>query len=97
MAVSSAIGGAVIAAAATGYSVNRQRATEEDEGNRANEIAQAQLAASQQIAQPDTQATQTQVQQGEQEAASAGGTVTNDPARGFGDASMGNLKQLLGA
>jgi len=97
MAISAPIAAALIGAGATGYSVNRQRAAAEDAGNRANEVAAAQLAESQKIDLPESQSTANQVQQGEQQAASAGGTITNDPAKGFGDSSMGSLKQLLGA
>ena len=97
MAVTSAIGAAVIAAGATGYGVHEQRKEAEDAGNRANETAAAQLAESRKQSLPETQSTATQVQQGQQEAATAGGTITNDPNKGFGDASMGSLKQLLGS
>lgn len=99
MAVSTPIAAAVIAAGTTAYTVNRQRAAAEDAGNQANAIAADQLKEAQAISLPNTTATAANVQASEQQAASAGGTITNPGMGGLpvGDGSNAPRKQLIGS
>lgn len=100
MAISTPIAAAVIAAGTTAYTVNRQRAAEEAQGNAANEIAADQLKEAQAISLPNTTATAANLQASEQQAASAGGTITSNPGQGgmpVGDGANQPRKQLIGS
>lgn len=95
MAVSAAIGAAVIGASATAYSVHEQKATAEDAARNADRIAADQLKQSQAISLPNTTATSANIQAAQQQAASAGGTIKSQPGL-IGDGSGATKKSLLG-
>ncbi len=95
MAVSSAIGAAVIAAGATTYASHEQQVTATKARRSAEDIARMNREKADKIALPNTTATSANIQASEQRAATAGGTILSNP--NVGDAINTPRKTLLGS
>lgn len=95
MAISVPIAAAVVGAGATLYSAHEAKKTAEEQMSNADQLAaQAQ---NNKISLPNTGATSASVQSAQQQAASAGGTITNPGGLQIGDASNASKKTLLGS
>lgn len=98
MAVSGpAIAAVTIAAASTAYQIHSQQEQAQKAQDAADAAARDAKKTSNQIALPNTQAFAANVQQSEQRAASAGGTLSNKGEIAIGDAAGAPKKTLLGS
>lgn len=95
MAISSAIGAAVVAGGATAYAAHESRVASAEATRSGERIAAANRRAVDTVDLPNTTATAANVQAAQQQAASAGGTIKSTPGQ-LGDNANAPRKTLLG-
>lgn len=97
MGATAAVSALVITAATSAYTIHEQKQQAEKAQDAADAAARDAKKTANQIALPNTQAFAANVQQSEQRAASAGGTLSNKGQIAIGDAAGAPKKTLLGS